>query len=103
MLEATNVNAFDSAFTPARRNERIINARTLIEANAASLSLTVTDWCTSGGKTGIPRFYLPDCCGICDQLTDTEFGPPDFDKIALRKCVESHGEAPYCKPPLLRL
>ena len=103
VLEATDVNTLDSAFTPTRCNERVIKFRTLSQANTASLGLAVADRCTLGSKTGIPRFYLSNCCGICDQLTDTEFGTPDFDKITLRKCVESHGEAPYSKPPLLWL
>jgi hypothetical protein len=101
VLEAADVNALNSSLTPTRCNERVINVRTFREANAASFPLAIADWCTLGSKTTIPRFYLSNCRGICDQLTDTEFGAPDFDKITLGKCVESCREAPYSKPPLL--
>merc|ERR1712232_1252151 len=103
MLEATDVNALDGAFTPTWCNERIIVVRTLSEANAANLGLVITNLCALGSKTGIPRFPMSNYSGICGQMTDTEFGAPDFDEIALCKCVESHREAPYSKPPLLWL
>lgn len=100
LLEATNVDALNGAFTPTRCNERVIVVRTLSEANAASFGLAA-NLGALGSKTGIPHLLGSNNCGVRGQLTDTEFGTPDFNEIPLRKRVESHWEAPHSEPSLL--
>jgi len=100
-LEATNVNALNGAFAITRSDERVIMVITLSETDAANLGLIVADLVAPGRGTVIPLVFWSKCTGTHGQSTDTEFRAPNFYEITLRKCVESHREAPYGKPPLL--
>jgi len=100
-LEAPNVNALNRTFTPAWCDERVILLWPFTEANAANLGILIANLCAPGSKTVTPRLLGSNNGRICGQLTNTEFGAPDFDEITLGKSVESHGEAPHGKPPLL--